>query len=482
MGRVYTFYNPKKVFLASITIFEVGSAISGAAPNSVVFIVGRAIAGSGSCGVFSGAIVIMVDMVPLHKRPIIQGLVGAIFGIASVTGPLLGGVFTTKISWRWCFYINLPIGGLAIAILIVVLRIPGIKGGTPWGDQIKQLDPIGTVFFVSGIICLLLALQWAGSTYPWSDGRIIALLILFGILIIAFIFLQVWRPDTATIPPRIIKNRSIIAAMWIQLMIGASMIEILYYVPIWFQAIKNVSAVQSGINSLPLILGLILSSILAGVLVQRLGYYVPFMIASGTIMSVGAGLITTFSLDTGHAKWIGYQVIFGFGLGLGQQQAILAAQAVLAREDTPTGISLVMFMQQLGGALFVSIGQSIFFNELVDGLKHVPGVEPSMVAKTGATELRNVVNSADINAVMLAYNDALDKVFTASLALACLSLIGAASMEWKNIKPELGQKGEPGGPDEPCRSKKGDAQSGKTEVADGEKGDLGKKPEETVKV
>ena len=413
----------------------------------------------------------MVNLVPLHKRPIIQGLVGAIFGIASVTGPLLGGVFTTKVSWRWCFYINLPLGGLAIVILIVILHIPGAKAAdTLWWDQVKQLDPIGAVFFVSGIVCLLLALQWAGSTYPWSDGRIIALLVLFGLLIIAFIFLQVWKPDTATIPPRIVKNRSIIAVMWTQLMFGASMIDMLYYVPIWFQAIKNVSAIQSGINSLPLILGLVVSSILAGVLVQRLGYYVPFMIAGGIIMSVGAGLVTTFTPNTEHPKWISYQVIFGFGLGLGQQQATLAAQAVLARKDTPTGISLVMFMQQLGGALFVSIGQNIFSNELIDGLKHVSGIEPSMVVKTGATELRNIVNSANINAVVSAYNSALDKVFIASLALACLSLIGSASMEWKNIKPKPGQKGEPGGPDGPGGSQKGDVQKGKTEVAEVEEG------------
>jgi len=170
------------------------------------------------------------------------------------------------------------------------------------------------------------------------------------------------------------------------------------------------------------------------------------MIANGVIMSIGAGLITTFTSKTIHARWIGYQVIFGYGLGLGMQQASLAVQAVLPRKDAPTGVALVMFMQQLGGAVFVSIGQNVFANELVKGLQHVSGIEPAMVVKIGATELRNVVDTASIGAVLSAYNFALTKVFTVSLAMACMSIVGALCMEWKNIKPKLGQKGGPGGP------------------------------------
>ena len=467
MGRVYTFYNPKKVFLSCIVLFEIGSAISGAAPNSTCFIVGRAIAGSGSSGIFSGAIVIFMYLVPLHKRPVLQSLVGGVFGIASVAGPLLGGLFTDKVSWRWCFYINLPIGAVAIAIMVVILKIPAAKAAdTPWRDQVKQLDPLGTIFFIASIVCLLLALQWGGSTYPWNDGRIIALLVLFILFLAIFVFIQLWKPDTATIPPRIVKNRSIVAAMWTQFMVGASMMIVLFYIPIWFQAIKAVSAVHSGIDTLPIILALVVASITAGALVQRLGYYVPFMIANSIIMSLGAGLITTLSPDTGHAKWIGYQIIFGYGLGIGMQQGTLAAQAVLPRKDAPTGLALVMFMQQLGGALFVSIGDNVFTNELVSRLKNVAGIEPSVVVKTGATQLRNVVDPSDIKAVVSAYNDSLDKLFTVALALSCLSILGSASMKWVNIKPKPGQKGGPplkGGPAEI------DAEKGKIEATDEEK-------------
>ena len=443
-GRIYTFYSPKIVYLSCIALFEIGSAICGAAPNSVVFIVGRAIAGLGTSGVFSGAIVIIVYTVPLHKRPIWQGMIGAIFGVASVAGPLLGGVFTTNVTWRWCFYINLPIGGVAMAILFLILHLPPPKkaGLTLW-QQFVQLDPIGSALFMPGVVCLLLALQWGGSVYSWSNGRIIALLVLFILLIAGFIAVQIWRQDNGTVPPRIVKNRNIAAAMWSQFSIGASMMTLIYYIPIWFQAIKGVSAVKSGIDTLALIIGLVVASISAGICVSRIGYYAPFMIANSVIMSIGAGLITTWTPTTGHSEWIGYQALFGLGLGLGVQQASLAAQAVLQRRDVPTGISLVMFCQQLGGALFVSIGENVFTNKLVDGLGAIPGFDPASVVSVGATELRQAVPAASLTQVISAYNGALVATYRVALAMACLSIIGSSMIEWKNIKPKKGEKGGP---------------------------------------
>jgi hypothetical protein len=166
-GKLYTFFSIKIVFITAIVLFEVGSAVCGAAPNSVAFIVGRAIAGLGSAGIMSGAIVILIYSVPLHRRPLYQGLFGAIFGISSVVGPLLGGAFTSKVTWRWCFYINLPFGGVAIALLFFLLNIPEREETKKsLGSKLAQLDAIGTTVFLPGVVCLLLALQWGGSKYP----------------------------------------------------------------------------------------------------------------------------------------------------------------------------------------------------------------------------------------------------------------------------------------------------------------------------
>ena len=248
------------------------------------------------------------------------------------------------------------------------------------------------------------------------------------------------------------------------------MLTMVYYVPIWFQAIKGVSAIRSGIDTLPMIMSLVVASIMAGALVQRLGYYVPFMIANGIIMSIGAGLITTFTPSTNHPKWIGYQIIFGFGLGLGMQQANLAAQAVLSRRDASTGIALIMFCQQLGGAVFVSIGQNVFSNELIRGLRPISGINPATVVKTGATEIRNVVDVRFLSQVRAAYNGALTKTFTAALAMAALSIIGALCMEWKNIKKV--KQGPPGGvPAGPDRPGPDEAEKGQAKGINSEEDD-----------
>ena len=261
---------------------------------------------------------------------------------------------------------------------------------------------------------------------------------MFGILIIAFIIIQFWKKDNATVPPRIIAQRTMASATWFTLCLGGSFFILIYYIPIWFQAIKGVSATDSGIRNLPMILALVLFSIVSGGLVTALGYYTPFMIAASVLMAIGAGLITTFEVDSGKGVWIGYQIIYGCGVGFGMQQALIAAQTVLPLDDVPVGTSLIMFMQTLGGALFISIAQNLFTNSLVSNLKSkAPGFPSDIVLRTGATNLKDAVVRFDVDllpGVLVAYNEALRQTFYTSLAIAALSLIGALVVEWKSVK------------------------------------------------
>ncbi|KAI9781425.1 MAG: hypothetical protein M1839_006019 [Geoglossum umbratile] len=438
-GKFYTFFSIKWTYLTAIFIFELGSLICGAAPTSNALIVGRAVAGLGCAGIFSGALIIVAHAVPLRQRPIYTGFIGAVYGIASVAGPLMGGAFTDHLSWRWCFYINLPIGAFTMAAIGFFWESPKNKSAKEenlgFQGRLKKFDVWGTLAFMPGVVCLLLALQWGGSKYAWKSAQVIVLLVIFFILILAFTIVQFWKQEDATLPPRILRQRSVAFGAWYAFATGAAFLLTVFYIPIWFQAIKGATAIKSGIMNLPLILSLVVASLIAGGVVTALGYYKPFMIASSILMAVGGGLLSTFETDTGHAKWIGYQVLFGFGVGMGMQQPLMAVQTVLDITDIPIGTSVIIFAQTLGAALFVSVGQNVLTNRLVSGLiKAVPNLDPSIVLQTGATSLKEVVDPKYLSGVVFAYNRAIAQTFYVVTAMGCLTLIGSLGIEWKSVK------------------------------------------------
>ncbi|KAB8251358.1 putative MFS toxin efflux pump [Aspergillus flavus] len=440
-GRIYKIFSVKWGFLIAVLIFEIGSLICAVAPSSTVLIVGRAVAGIGVAGIFSGALVIISMTVPLPKRPLVFGMFGMVWGIASIAGPLLGGAFTDGVSWRWCFYINLPIGGLSIAVIIFILRVPKKSefSGTPVLDRIKQLDLIGASLLIPAIVCLLLALQWGGNKYPWNSSRVIGLFVGFGLMIIIFTFSQIKLGDRATLPPGILKRRSVLSATMFALFFGGAFFLLVYYVPIFFQSVKGSSAMKSGIQLLPLMLATVISSVLVGAFVTAAGYYTPFLIGSTAIAAIGTGLITTYSVDISTGKWIGYQILVGAGVGAGFQIPMTAVQTVLPPEDIPVGTAAVMFFQTLGGALFIAVGQSVFQNGLIDGIREfAPTVDPRAIVGAGATEMRHVLAALgqldQLDAVIRAYMSGLRDAYRVSLALALVALVASCFLEWKSVK------------------------------------------------
>lgn len=436
-------------FLIAVLIFEIGSLICAVAPSSTVLIVGRAIAGIGVAGIFSGALVIISFTIPLPKRPLVFGAFGMVWGIASIAGPLLGGAFTDGISWRWCFYINLPIGGLSIAVILFVLRLPSKNqfSGTSVLARIKQLDLLGASLLIPAIICLLLALQWGGNKYPWNNSRIIGLFIGFGLMIICFAVSQVYLGDRATLPPHILRKRSVLSAVLFALFFGGAFFVLVYYVPIFFQSVKGSSAMKSGIQLLPLMLATVVSSVVVGGLITAAGYYTPFLIGSTAIAAIGTGLITTFDVNISTGKWIGYQIVVGAGVGAGFQVPMTAVQTILKPEDIPVGTAAVMFFQTLGGALFIAVAQSVFQNGLIAGItEYTTGVPSGVIVGAGATEMRRVLAELgmvdQLEGVIRAYMSGLQDSYRVSLALMVVAFAASLFLEWKSVKKAAQNKDE----------------------------------------
>lgn len=353
------------------------------------------------------------------------------------------------------FYINLPIGAVALAIMIVLFNPPSqpVKDkDTTLMEKFLQVDPFGTVALMPAVICLLLALQWGGTIYPWSNPRVIVLFILFGILSIAFIVIQMRNGKNATLPITVISQRSVAAACWFSVCTAGADFTLRQYIPIWFQAVKGVSAVNSGLMNLALILATALASILSGVGITKLGYYNPFMIAATLFMSVGAGLLTTWKPDVPSRAWIGYQVLYGLGSGQSMQTPLMVVQTVLPMAEIPLGTALVMFLQTFGGAIFISVAQNVFTNELRAGLaRDLPNINATAIVDGGANSIRmpGVLPPDALGPVLEIYSKSLTNSWYVALALACASIVGSALVQWKSVKnaapPATGEEGASGG-------------------------------------
>ncbi|CCA69357.1 related to aflatoxin efflux pump AFLT [Serendipita indica DSM 11827] len=375
-GRVLRIVPSKWVFLYSIPVFEIGSLICAVAPSMPVLIFGRALQGVGGSGGFISGLTLLAEIAELRVRPILMATFGACFGFAATLGPVIGGEFTDKLTWRWCFWINLPLG--AFSVLSVFLLLPvhppiGTVEGAPKIPLLKQwlsLDWIGGILSLGMVTTLIMPLQWGGLTKPWNDKLVIALFVLSGALFIIFGLWEHWLgKERALMPIHMLFNRTQLAAGFAMFFVMATHLNAIYHLPFFYQA-KGRSASQSGVDILPYVISMVVGSLGSGAVAKRTGRYWPFMILGPLVAIAASALLYTIKFDTSNAKLIGYQIFLGLGIGFIFQCPLLAIQAEWGhRPDIiPLATSLQIFFQYLGAVCGTSITGALFGNELHHGL------------------------------------------------------------------------------------------------------------------
>ncbi|KAJ5684967.1 hypothetical protein N7536_007586 [Penicillium majusculum] len=332
---------------------------------------------------------------------------------------------------------NLPLGVAIQVAFFGFVRPPKreSEASTSWTDLVQNLALFGLASLIPSVVCLLLALQWGGITYPWSNPRVIVLLVLCGGLAIAFALTEMWQRPKALLPSRVFTQRTVSAASFYGFCTTGAIFVLTYYLPIWFQGVRGASPIQSGLYTLPWVITSTIMSLTVGILIAKVGHPDAFMVIATIFGAVGSGLFTTFTLETSNGKWIGYQIIFAVSSSISSLTPLMMTQAALPLRDIPIGSAMVMFFQTIGASIFVSVAQALFTNGLVNGLERtgMTGFDAGTVASQGITNLTKDLSGDIKRRVLVVINDALTQSWHL-VVLSCIALLGALAVEHGKMK------------------------------------------------
>jgi EmrB/QacA subfamily drug resistance transporter len=416
-GKLGDLYGRKVFFEAAIVIFLIGSALCGLAHSIFILIVFRAVQGIGGGGLLTGAQTIVADVVPARDRGRYQGLFGSVFGVTSVIGPLIGGFFVDNLSWRWVFYVNLPVGAVALAVVAAVL--PG---------QLRRaqhrIDYLGTVLLAGAATSLVLLTSLGGTTYPWSSAPIFILGGLAVVLGAAFIWAES-RAAEPVVPLHLFRNRVFSAASAIGFVVGFALFGAIAYLPQYMQIVKGVSPTVSGLRLLPLMVGLLTTSIVSGRLVSRWGRYRIFPIIGTATMTVGLYLLSHLGVTTGI--WLSslYMLVLGAGIGASLQVLVVAVQNAVSYADLGAATGGATFFRSIGGSFGTATFGAVFSNVLAGDLAaalHGLALPHGVTAASGASPAQLAHLPAAVHAGYISgYATALQTVFLVAVPFGVLA-------------------------------------------------------------
>jgi EmrB/QacA subfamily drug resistance transporter len=417
-GKLGDQYGRKYLFLGAIAIFLAGSALCGQSRNMGELIGFRAIQGVGGGGLIVLTQAIIADIVPARERGKYQGAFGAVFGVASVAGPLLGGFFVDNLSWRWVFYINLPIGALALVAIAIVLPARSTR-------RRHQIDYLGALLLAGFAICVVLATSWGGTTYPWNSGVIIGLFAASVVLLGGW-YVSARRAAEPVLPLRLFRNSVFTMAAAISLAAGFALFGAVSFLPLFLQVVHGVSPTISGVYLLPMVLGMLLTSVGSGQFIARTGRYKVYPIVGTFMMAIALLLLSRMDESTPTPVMNLYFFLLGFSLGLIIQVLIIAVQNSVDYADLGAATSGVTFFRSIGGAFGVSVFGAIFTNQLAGNLSaalHGVPLPPgfSAAAVQSDTKLLSRLPPAVQHDILHAYSLSLHPVFLTAVPIALVA-------------------------------------------------------------
>ncbi|KAJ3385588.1 hypothetical protein HDU92_002975 [Lobulomyces angularis] len=379
-GKLTDIFGRKSLCIVAITLFEIGSFLCGAAPDMNTLIIGRIVAGIGGAGIFTIVLVIIADIVSYEDRGKFQGLIFAVFGVASVVGPLAGGGFTdSAATWRWCFYINLPIGVLTLLVVAVYLPEPKALESSNFWQKIKRIDFIGLILQLISIVCFAVIVQAGGNVIPWNDWKSVLLFVLSFVFGVLFVVWEWKFAPEPLIPVTLFSNKSV------GLLVAANFLLV----------ILGESATVGGLGTIPLVLGLVILSILSGQLVSRYNRYWIFLLLGTVILVIGSVFMATIQVNTSKAVQMIYLTILGIGLGFLGQTVLLAIQASVTPDMIAIATSVAIFSNTIGGLVGIAVTGSVYNNAVVANLAGL------VSAKTASEIVLNPVTIKSISADIL---------------------------------------------------------------------------------
>ncbi|MBX7265377.1 MFS transporter [Micromonospora sp. Llam7] len=364
-GKLGDLYGRKAVFLTAVVIFLVGSALCGMAGSGflggpddgmVQLIAFRAVQGLGAGGLMVGVMAIIGDLVPPRERGRYQGMIAGIMAIAMVAGPLVGGFITDHLSWRWAFYVNLPLGGVALVLLIATMHLPKYRTE-------HRIDWLGAALLSVGITGIVLITTWGGNEYAWASPQILGLAVLAVAALVLFGLVERRVPEPI-LPLRLFANRNFALISVIGFLLGFAMFGAMNFLPLYQQTVQGASATNSGLLLLPLMFGMLVVSLVVGRAITRTGRYRIFPIVGGGVMAVGLALLSLLDVDTSKVASSLYMLVLGAGMGFLMQTSMLIAQNSVAQRDLGAASGAATFFRSIGGSFGISLFGAIFANRL----------------------------------------------------------------------------------------------------------------------